>query len=56
MTVVAVIAARKMPGVLSGGYCSVMTRRAAAEHLGVIDRKHRRPNIRGMAVFANVAG
>ena len=44
----------KVPWVLAGRNVAVMTRRAGAKNLVVIDICHRRPDICGVAVFADI--
>ena len=54
MAVIAVIAAGDMRWVFAGRYCAVMTGAAGANDLDVVDRVNRYPDVRGMAVFANI--
>lgn len=54
MAVIAVVAARDVRRMLASGCYAVMAGAASPDHLGVIDDKHRLPNVRGVAVFADV--
>ena len=54
MTIVTVNSTVYMRRRLPGRNHAVMTRPASSEYLGVIDGEGRRPNIRRMAVFANI--
>jgi len=55
VTVVAGIAARDVSRVFADGSGAIMARATSTDYLGVIDRKHGRPNCRAMAIFANIA-
>lgn len=44
----------KVTRVRAGGSYAVVTGRAGAKHLRVVDRHHRRKHIRGVAVLANI--
>ncbi len=54
MTVIAIVAARDMRGVLSGSDNAVVAGATTAEYLRMVDRKGRHPGRRIMAIFANV--
>ena len=54
MTIVAGVAAGNMSRVLSGCGDAVMTGAASSQYLGVIDGHHGCPEIRGVAVFADI--
>jgi len=56
MTIVASITTGDMSRVFAGRRNAVMTGTAAAQNLCVIDGKHGRPNVRCVAVLANIAG
>lgn len=55
MTVVAVVATGDVRRMLTGCCHSVMAGTAGAKHLRVINRVNGYPDVRGMAVFANIA-
>lgn len=46
----------KVPRVLARRNRTVMARRTGSKYLIVIDICHRRPDVRGVAVFANIRG
>ena len=54
VTVIAVISTGDVCRMLSNRYHTIVTRTAGAKNLSVIDRKHGREHIGGMAVLANV--
>ena len=54
MTVVAGVAAGKVRRVLAGCRDAVVTGATGAQYLGVIDSDYRRPQVRGVAVFADI--
>jgi len=56
VTVITGIAAIYMCRVFAGGRDAIVTGAAAADDLRVINRKHGRPDVRGMAVFTDIAG
>jgi hypothetical protein len=56
MAIVAGVATVDVCRVFTCCYDTIVAAVTSSEHLGVIDRKYRHPNIRGMAVFADVAG
>ena len=56
MTIVTGITACEMCGVLAGRGDTVVTRVTGAHDVRVIDREHRRKDIRVMAVFTDVTG
>ena len=55
MTVIAIGAAGNVCRVLAGGYYAVMAGAAATEHLRMVYGINRHPDIRVMAVFANIS-
>ena len=55
MTVIAIGAAGNVCRVLAGGYYAVMAGAAATEHLRMVYRVNRHPDIRVMAVFTNIS-
>jgi len=55
MTVIAGIATGDMREILAGGSNAIVTGAATTDHLGVIDRIDRHPDVGVMAVFANIA-
>jgi len=55
MTVVAVVTAVDVRWVLAGRRDAVMTSATSANNLRMVDGKHGRPHITGVAVFADVA-
>lgn len=54
VTVITIGAARNMLCILAGRSYAVMTGAAATQHLRMVDRVNGRPDIRVMAVFANI--
>ncbi len=56
MTVAAVIAAFYMSRVLASRNDTIMAGATTTQNLCMIDGHHGRPQIRGMAVFADIAG
>jgi len=56
VAVVAIIAAGDMRGMLAGRDDAVMTGAAGTDDLGMVDRVSRGPDVRRVAVFADVAG
>ena len=54
MTVIAIGATGDMCRILSARYCAVMTGAAGTQHLRMVDRVYGCPDIRVMAVFANI--
>ena len=54
MTVVAGVAAGKVSWVLAGRRDAVVTGATGAQYLGVIDSDYRRPQVRGVAVLADI--
>ena len=54
MAVIAIGAAGNVCRVLAGGYYAVMAGAAATEHLRMVYGINRHPDVRVMAVFANI--
>ena len=54
MAVIAVVAARDMRWVLTGGGDAIVTGAATSDYLGVIDDHHGLPHVRSVAVFADI--
>ena len=54
MTIVTVVVAADMRGMLAGCRYAIVTRAAAADYLSVVDSNNRRPKIDRVTIFANI--
>ena len=54
MTIITIGTAGDMCRILAARYCAVMTGATGTQHLRMVDRVNRHPDIRVMAVFADI--